>query len=325
MSEELLEPAVGEPEVVFHPGGKSFKARLIHLLTRLFVWTTLSYWPMRGPLARLMVVPELVLRLLPRLRSTQFVPVDGDDWRAELVQRRGEHTKPGALLYLHGGAFLFCGLATHRRVVEVLALRTGLPVLSVQYRQLPVGLLDDSIADALQAYRWLVAQGHDPRSIVCVGDSAGGHLAFALALKLRELGLPAPAGVVGLSPWLDFDSTLKSAHPNARRDVMIPHRRLDRAGRRVTATPNGMVIDPTRSPVNAVLTGFPPVQLHCAQDEVLRHDSELMADRLAAAGVPCTLHIWEGQVHAFPVLADALPESRAANKLIAQFVADVVS
>ncbi|WP_059008371.1 alpha/beta hydrolase [Streptomyces specialis] len=308
----------------YRPGGRGARAAVIRAACRIFVRTTLAWWPLRGPLSRLMPVVNLVMRPVPRLRATEFRRVDGGTWRGELVAPRGRlDVTRAALLYLHGGAFVFCGLATHRRIVERLALRTGLPVLSVDYRQLPKGALDASLADATDAFRTLVARGTDPGAIVVLGDSAGGHLAFALALETRRAGLGSPAGVVGLSPWLDFESEAKQAHPNARRDVFIPARRLARVGRLCTGTTDGPV-DPLRSPVNADLSGFPPVLIQCAEDEVLRHDAELMGERLAAAGVEHTVQVWQGQVHAFPVLAHALPESRAALDEIAGFIAGVL-
>ncbi|MDT3399434.1 alpha/beta hydrolase [Streptomyces sp. B1866] len=321
----------------YRPGGHSRRAALIRVLSRIFVRTTLAWWPLRGPVSRLMPLLDLAFRPLPRLRSTTYERVTGGTWRAELVRPReaappaddaptaGDGPAAGALLYLHGGAFLFCGLATHRRVVERLALRTGLPVLSVDYRQLPKGLLDASLADALDAYRWLLGQGYAPGSIVCVGDSAGGHLAFAVALAARRAGLAGPGGVVGLSPWLDFDSDAKLAYPGARRDVFIPARRLARAGRMCTGTAAGTAVDPLRSPVNGELADLPTVLIQCAEDEVLRYDAELMAERLAAAGIRHTLQVWQGQVHAFPVLGNALPESRAALDEITAFVREVLA
>ncbi|SDC22235.1 alpha/beta hydrolase [Actinokineospora iranica] len=307
----------------YRPGGQGFRARLIRVLCRVFVWPTMSWWPLRGPLSKLMPLVDLVLRATPRLRATEVERVAGGHWRAELVRPRGSANASAALLYLHGGAFVFCGLATHRRVVERLALRTGLPVLSVRYRHLPKGCLDESLADATEAFRWLVGRGFDGGSIVCVGDSAGGHLAFALALAAERAGLDRPAGVVGLSPWLDFDCQVKQAHPNSRTDVFIPARRLSRVARLCTATPAGD-IDPLRSPVNGNLACLPPVLIQCAEDEVLRCDAELMAERLEAAGVTYRLQVWQGQVHAFPVLGHVLPESRAALDEIAGFVAEVV-
>ncbi|MFD9960815.1 alpha/beta hydrolase [Amycolatopsis sp. NPDC058986] len=306
----------------YRPGGKGFRAAVIRFLCRVFVRTTLAWWPLRGPLARLMPLVNLALLPVPRLRSTECERVDGGTWRGEFVKPRGSAETTGALLYLHGGAFVFCGLATHRRIVERLALRTGLPVLSVRYRQLPHGRLDASIADAVDAFGWLVRRGFAGETIVCAGDSAGGHLAFAVALHTIGTGLAKPAAVVGLSPWLDFDSEAKRTHGNARKDVFIPANRLARVA--LLCAGGDGVVDPLRSPVNGDLAALPPVLIQCAEDEVLRCDAELMAQRLAEAGVRHKLQVWQGQVHAFPVLGDALPESRAALDEIADFVADAL-
>jgi acetyl esterase/lipase len=196
-----------------------------------------------------------------------------------------------------------------------------MPVLSVDYRQLPVGRLHDSIEDCEEAFRWLVRHGHPASKIVLAGDSAGGHLAFATALRIRDDGLPGPAGIVGMSPWLDFDHMTKVRHHNARRDAYIPARRLRRVARLVV----GEHPELHHSPVNADLAGLPPSLIICGEDEVLRCDAELMAERLAAAGVPATLQVWEGQVHAFPVLSDLTPESREALEEVVVFVKQAVA
>ncbi len=153
------------------------------------------------------------------------------------------------------------------------------------------------------------------------GDSAGGHLAFATALRIRDDGVGVPAGIVGLSPWLDFDHMAKIRHHNARRDAYVPARRLRQVARLVV----GSHPELHHSPVNADLHGLPPALIICAEGEILRVDAELMADRLAAAGVPCTLQVWEGQVHAFPVLSDLTPEARAAVQEVVTFVQRVVA
>ncbi|MBB5918287.1 acetyl esterase/lipase [Nocardia transvalensis] len=308
----------------YRPGGRGVRAAVIRGLCRIFVLPTLRWWPLRGPLARLMPLVDVVFRPVPRLAGTEYEPVRGAGWRGELVRPCDAATGGGAILYLHGGAFLFCGLASHRRIVERLALRTGLPVLSVAYRHLPKQRLDVSIADATDAFGWLVARGVPAESIVCIGDSAGGHLAFALAFHAARTGAGRPAGVVAMSPWLDFDNAAKSAHDNARRDVFIPATRLDRVAALLTGSEHSAAIDPLRSPVNLDPGVLPPVLIQCAEDEVLRCDAELMADRLSAAGIENTLQIWQGQVHAFPVLADLLPESRAALDDIAAFTTRVL-
>lgn len=274
------------------PGGTSLRARTLHAMSRMFVWTPLSRWPMQGPSARLMFLADAVFRPVPRLRGTSHEKVRAGPWSAELVTA-GTPSDDGAILYMHGGAFLFCGVNSHRRVVERLAVSTGLPVLSVDYRQLPQGLYDDTLADCTEAFEWLLDRGFDPRRVVLAGDSAGGHLAFALAHRLYAAGAGRVAGIAAFSPWLDFHGAVGP--------------------------------DASLSPVYGDLSGLPPVLMTCAADEVFRGDAELMAARLQVGGQPYLLTIWHGMVHAFPVLAHTLPESRLALDLTAEFVRDCLA
>lgn len=276
----------------------------------------LRYYPVRGPIAPLRHALDLGARSVPRHRGTQVAKVAGEGWTAELVSPRGVRAGKGAMLYFHGGAFVFCGVATHRRVVERLALRTGRPVLSVAYRQHGRGHVDSSVSDCVDATNWMINHGFDPAALVLAGDSAGGYLSFQVALEAASQGIHL-AGVVGLSPWLEFDNTERRNHVNARRDAYIPTYRLDRIARTVTGKP---ILEPALSPVNRDLAQLPPALIVCAADEILRYDAELMTERLEKAGVPVQLHIWEGQVHAFPVLAELMPESSAALDDVAGFV-----
>lgn len=276
----------------------------------------LRWFPVNGPVAPLRHGLDLGARIAPRNRSTRLEKVAGDGWVGELVMPKGVRSGPGAIVYFHGGAFVFCGLATHRRIVEHLALRTGLPVLSVGYRQHGKALVDQSIADCVDATNWMIERGFDAENLVLAGDSAGGHLAFAVALEATGQGISL-GGVVGLSPWLEFDNTERCNHENARRDHYIPSHRLDAIARLVTGKP---IHDPAMSPVNRDLAKLPPTMIICAADEILRYDAELMTQRLQRAGVSVSTHVWEGQVHAFPVLGGLLPESSEALDLVADFV-----
>jgi acetyl esterase/lipase len=307
--------------MIEHRIGVSRRSAVVHTWSKVAVRPVLRYFPMSGPAAKLMPLVELGCARLPRLGGTTHRPVVGRTWRGELVTPIDGPTARGAILYLHGGAFLMGGCSTHRRIVEQLAVRTGMAVLSVDYRLLPKGRLHDSIADCEDAFHWLLRSGHRASELVIAGDSAGGHLAFALALRIRDDRLGTPAGIVAMSPWLDFDHMTKVKHHNARRDAYIPSRRLRAVGRMVV----GAHPELHHSPVNADLHGLPPSLIICGEGEVLRVDAELMADRLAAAGVPSTLQIWEGQIHAFPVLADLTPESRAAVREVVRFVQQAVA
>lgn len=307
--------------MIEHRIGASRRAAVAHRVTKGFVRPMLRYSPMTGPTTKIMPLMDRAAMRLPRSSRTVHKDIVARHWTGELVTPVDGVTSDGAVLYLHGGAFLSCGLGTHRRVVERLATGTGMPVLAVCYRQLPKCRLDGSIADCVDAFRWLVRHGHAPSRIVVVGDSAGGHLAFATTLRLRDEGAGTPAGLVALSPWLDFDHMAKVCHYNARRDAYIPVQRFRKLARMVV----GAAPELSHSPVNADLRGLPPTLMICAEAEVLRVDAELMADRLDDAGVPCTLQIWEGQMHAFPVLVDLVPEARMALKEMSAFARQAVA
>lgn len=305
--------------VVDHRVGVSIRARVVYAAARLMLRPLLTYWPL-NPLGMVpLPLVDGIADLLPNPHGTEFERVEFPGFRGEWARAEGVE-QDGAVLYFHGGAFIACGLATHRHEVAKISESSGLPVLSIAYRQLPRVPVAGSLLDCLAAYRHLLDSGLDPSRIVFAGDSAGGHLAFATALSLAAADLPQPAGIVGLSPWVDFDATAKAAHPNAARDAYAPVSRLPFLTKLCLGDGE---IDPLASPVNRDLAGLPPVLLLAAEDEMLRCDAELMAERLAAHGVPCTLQIWAGQVHAFPVLGDLLPESRAAIHEVGTFIRDV--
>ncbi|MFF0541604.1 alpha/beta hydrolase [Nocardia thailandica] len=263
---------------------------------------------------------QALSHLIPEPQGIDRESVDMGTFRMEIVRPAGgsRALRHGAILYFHGGGFAVCGLRTHRGVAASLARRTGLPVVNVEYRQMPTCGIDNSIEDCILAYRWLLRHGAEPGRIVFAGDSAGGFLTFATALRAREIGLPLPAGLVGLSALLDLDHAAKADYVNAGRDAYIPVRGVE-AVVRLGAAVDG-VVDPKLSPVNGDLAGLPPVLLIAAEDELLRYDTELMAHRLTAAGVPVQVELWRGQVHAFMSFVPTMPESRAALGRVARFV-----
>lgn len=300
-------------------GRNCVRARAARKVSRIVVLPTLTAYPLWGPTPRLLPLVDLACAPLPRSRAVRRSRVVGDTWTGERIEPRHGGVAQGAVLYLHGGAFLFGGHHSHRPVATTLAVETGLPVLTVGYRMFPQGTVADALADCLEAFHLLVAQGVDPAQVVLAGDSAGGHLAFATALALRDQGIDV-AGIVGFSPWLDFDHRTKTSHANRHTDVMIPAIRLRGVARKVLGTD----ALPEHSPVNADLRGLPPVFMVCAEDEVLRADAELMRERLLAHGVPVELQIWSHTMHAFPAVPFPVPDFVDARRVAADFVRDCV-
>ena len=253
----------------------------------------------------------------PRGTTTERVELDG--CRAEWVRPARVAPRGRVVIYLHGGAYIVGGLATHRRLAARLAAAADASVLNVAYRMLPRWPLHAAVNDGVAAYRRLLAEGVSPNGVVIAGDSAGGGLAFLVALAAREQGLPRPAGIVALSPLADLDPSGKRAHPNAASDPFAPLRAAELITGRLIA--KGDALDPGLSPVNGDLTGLPPVLIHVGTTEVLESDASALAERLAAGGVPVSLKHWRGQIHDFQLLDGLLPEARAAIEEIGQFIA----
>lgn len=271
-------------------------------------------------------IPEPLLRPLRPIRGTRLRRVQLADCRAEWVWHRNQ-PDPGqvpdsAILYLHGGGLVACGLNSHRRLVSRIAHAAGVPVLNVDYRQIPRVHVTDTVEDCVGAYEYLLAQGFPAERIVLAGDSAGGGLIFSLAAATREHGLPMPAGIAAISPWADYDSTARLAHPNDRTEALLPARAY------ALPVKWGMAIDgfldPAWSPVNHRFDGLPPTLIQVSSTEVVRSDAERLAQRCAAAGVPVSLQIWDRAVHVFHAGADIIPDAREAIAHVGAFIRDQV-
>ncbi|MYR08234.1 alpha/beta hydrolase fold domain-containing protein [Gordonia sp. SID5947] len=172
--------------------------------------------------------------------------------------------------------------------------------------------------DCILAYRWALRRGHEPHTIAVAGDSAGGFLAMSVALACREMGLPMPGAVVGISPWLELDVTDKLAHQNSNTERLLPvtaFATICRLGG-VHDAPVPTVADLSHDELRAL----PPTLLTACDDEFLRLDSEQLADRLSTTGVEHELHLWQDMIHAFPAVIPSSPEGRQAIGSVADFI-----
>lgn len=264
-----------------------------------------------------------VVALLRPVLGTRVRAVRCDGFDAEWVWHRDtadpDRRQDRAILYLHGGGFVACGLRTHRRLVSRIARAANVPVLSVAYRQVPDAHPTESVEDCVTAYRQLLAQGFAPDRIVVAGDSAGGFLAFATVLAIRDRGLGLPAGVVGISPASDLDPHWVEDNPNAEHDPLFPPRFGKQLFTLIATMKDGRY-DPLWSPVHHSFAGMPPALILIGSTESLRSGAEQLAQRCAESNVNCTLQIWDRQIHVFPAAADLIPEGRAAIRDIGAFV-----
>ena len=226
---------------------------------------------------------------------------------------RGRH-----ILFLHGGAYATGSAVLYRHITWRFAVAAAASLSAINYRLAPEHPFPAAIEDAAAAWRGLLDEGADPRHCAVIGDSAGGGLALALALKLRDQGGPLPAAVVALSPWTDLAITGASSRHNAAADPVLNGADLMPLAAQYLAGADPR--DPYASPLYGDPRGLPPTLMQVGSDEILRDDSERLAERMRAAGCQVVLEIWPRMPHVWHGFAPVLPEARRAIAGIGEFV-----
>lgn len=221
------------------------------------------------------------------------------------------------MLYLHGGGYAIGSCATHRGMAARLAESCGVRALVLNYRLAPEHPFPAALEDSVAAYRWLLQQGVSPRDIVIAGDSAGGGLAVAMLVTLRDAGEPLPGAAVCISPWTDLAGTGESIKTRAKADPWVTAESLALGIHYVGAYDTR---HPLISPLYAELHGLPPLLIQVGSDEIVLSDSTRLAERVKIAGGEATLEVWEGMWHVFHCLAPQLPEANRAIEKIGAFV-----
>jgi acetyl esterase/lipase len=222
------------------------------------------------------------------------------------------------LLYLHGGAYLMGGCATHRQMVSYIARASGVRTLLPEYRLAPEHPFPAAIDDVVRLYRSLRHGGMAAESIVIAGDSAGGGLAMATLLSLRDAGEPMPAAACLISPWLDLTGEGDSMTERAAHDPWFRPEDMPIIARYYCR--DDQVRHPLVSPVFADLEGLPPLFIQVGEDEILLSDSTRIADNIRQAGGQVSLEVWPRMWHVFQAFVHHVPEAREAVGNIGDFV-----
>ena len=231
--------------------------------------------------------------------------------------RAGADGSDVTVLYLHGGAFVFCGPGTHARLCSSLAVHLDAPVHAVRYRKLPEVDLAALIDEVYSAYRSLAEQLPAEHRIVVAGDSAGGFLAAKICELAALDDVRAPAAMVGYSPLFDLDREVRDGSWFTR-DAYQPAATLQRAQALWSRGPAG--IRGERSMLEVDPEAFPPTLITLAAGELVEDSAIALTERLHAAGRTVETHRWYTAVHAFPVLDGLAPESRRARELTVEFL-----
>jgi epsilon-lactone hydrolase len=238
---------------------------------------------------------------------------------------RPAHARPDeAILYLHGGWFNFGSAWAYRSFVGHIAKRARANVFIVDYRLAPEHPFPAAIDDALASYRALGAQG--VWRIAVVGDSAGGNLTLALASRVIGDANSTPAtlvGAVAFSPVTDLTLSGASYETRAEADPLFTRPQVADL---VAAYLGGADPKlPAASPLQANLSGLPPVRIHVGDDEVLLDDSLRYGERAITAGVDARVDVWMGLGHGFVVNIGRLKAAGTALDAVGAFLLERLS
>ncbi|MHC6594047.1 alpha/beta hydrolase [Arthrobacter sp. C152] len=256
--------------------------------------------------------PDLTMRLFRSIFDEWHQPTvepEGVTYREDTVggvpgiwclPQGADSTK--VLLYTHGGGFAVGSASSHRKLAAHVAKALGSVSFVLDYRRAPEFQHPAQVDDGVAAFDALVASGIAPENITTIGDSAGGNLAIATALALKEQGKATPGRVIAFSPWLDMENKGETLVTNNDTDALITPALLEG----MIAGVLGGTVDPRTplaNPLHADFTGFPPLYVTAGSVESLLDNATRLEERATAAGVDVTLSIGEGQQHVYPFLA----------------------
>jgi len=234
-----------------------------------------------------------------------------------------DNTDPRAtpvVLHLHGGGYCMGGHDTHRAFAGRMALDARARVAVPDYRLAPEHPFPAAIDDAVAAYRDLVATGHDPAKLAISGDSAGGGLAVATLLSLRDAGDPMPAAAVLISPWADLTQSAECYERLDGLDPLLTKDGLDEMAEAYLAGTDPR--DPRASPLFAPsLKGLPPLCIEVGDQELLLDDATGLAALARRGGIDVSLTVWPDLTHDFQIFpAEIIPESDQSIAAISRFL-----
>jgi len=228
----------------------------------------------------------------------------------------GDSNAERVILYVHGGGFMWGSPRTHGELISRVCLEAGVRCLAVDYRETPEHVFPAALDDCAALYQWLLDQGVRAQHIALVGDSAGGGLVLSTLVRLQAQGLPYPAAAVATSAFTDL--TLSGDSMKTVKDPLCTEKGLKLLAD--TYAGGHDLTDPELSPLFADKTGFPPLLLQVAENELLRDDTVRFARSATDSGVDNSLEIYPGACHLWHWFGPQVPESVAALESIAKFL-----
>lgn len=250
----------------------------------------------------------------PALAEATFIAVTQPKFTGKWVTQK--HSTPRlTALYLHGGGYSFYPRA-YDHFTAVIAQAAGTRTFALDYRLAPEHPFPAQLEDALNAYCWILQTVH-PADLVIIGDSAGGNLALALLIKLRDSKMPLPSMAIVLSPATDFETEYASMVKNQEFDWIDTQMLVCWAEWFTDASQrtNSLV-----SPIRADLHGLPPMYIQAGRCEILYDSIKSFADHARQHGVDVTLDSWKDMNHVFQLFGMEAPQSTEALRRIGEVI-----
>lgn len=257
--------------------------------------------------------------ILGSTKEVEYREVDIQGLYGEWVTVNRAHMKKHVILYCHGGGYSTGSSLYARMLTSKLAVSTSMDVLSFDYRLAPEHPYPAALEDAMKAWNYLMLLGYGARDVILAGDSAGGNLALALTLKLKEEGRLLPRGIVLMSPWVDMTSSGESYQEKAELDPILEKEYMERMIRSYVGERNRK--DPLISPLFGDFAGFPPVAIQVGENEILLSDSLRLHEALVKANVSVKLDLFPGMWHVFQM--SPLKTASEAMEQNAEFIYDI--
>ena len=257
--------------------------------------------------------------ILSNTKSIEYREADIGGMYGEWISVNRAHMKKYVLLHCHGGGYSTGSSLYARTLTTKLAESTSMDVLCFDYRLAPEHPYPAALEDAMKAWDYLMLLGYGARDVVVTGDSAGGNLALALTLKLKEEKRLLPRGILLMSPWTDLTSAGKSFQTKAEADPVLNCTYIDRM---VQAYAAGRDLkDPLISPLFGNFEGFPPTYIQVGENEILLSDALRLHRTFVEKNVSVKIDIYPGMWHVFQM--SPVRAARAAMDKNAEFIFDV--
>ena len=257
--------------------------------------------------------------ILSNSRDIRYREISIEGMYGEWVSVNRAHMKKYVILHCHGGGYSTGSSLYARALTSKLAESTSMDVLCFDYSLAPENPYPAALEDGMKAWNYLMLLGYGARDVVLTGDSAGGNLALALTLRLKQEGRILPRGILLMSPWTDLTSSGKSFQTKAEADPVLDGAYIDRMVQ--AYAPGQDLTKPLISPLFGEFEGFPPTYIQVGENEILLSDSIRLHQEFIKANVSVKMDICPGMWHVFQM--SPLKAARSAMDKNAEFIFDI--